>query len=171
VQKISVLKIKNNQGMKLPFEQEITIVPKDYGFDEFVLDGSVLFKGFVENSGKQLTVKADFKAKVLLVCSRCGDEFILPLVCDFCEGYSQMPLADEEGENDIHQFSGDYINPAPEILQKIFLELPMKVLCKEDCRGVCPDCGTNLNYGSCNCAAEKIDPRLEKLKDFIIKDE
>ena len=170
MQEISVIKIKNNPGTQLSLKREFTIVPQDYGFAELELDEPVSLSGLVENSGKQLTVKAKLKAKCSLVCSRCGDRFVLPLVCDFHEGYSQTPLADEDGENDIHQFFGDSINPAAEILQKIFLELPMKVLCKEDCSGVCPDCGTNLNYGSCKCAAERIDPRLEKLKDFIIKD-
>ncbi|MDD2220922.1 MAG: DUF177 domain-containing protein [Clostridia bacterium] len=170
MQEIPVLKIKNNPGTQLSLEQAFNIVPKDFGYEEFLLAEPVALSGFVENNGNQLFVKAELKAKCLLVCSRCGGQFTLPLVCNFCEGYSQTPLADQEGENDIHQFFGDSINPATEVLQRIFLELPMKALCKEDCKGLCPDCGINLNLDSCNCAAEKIDPRLEKLKDFIIKD-
>lgn len=49
----------------------------------------------------------------------------------------------------------------------ILLELPTKFLCKEDCKGLCPVCGKNLNEGSCDCNLHQIDPRLEVLKKLI----
>ena len=49
----------------------------------------------------------------------------------------------------------------------ILLELPTKFLCKEDCKGLCPTCGKNLNEGACNCQTHQIDPRLEVLKQLI----
>ncbi|MGB9809870.1 MAG: YceD family protein, partial [Caldanaerobacter sp.] len=52
-------------------------------------------------------------------------------------------------------------------LHFVILSLPMKFLCKEDCKGLCPICGTNLNYGSCSCKREDIDPRLEVLSKLL----
>lgn len=55
------------------------------------------------------------------------------------------------------------------IIEQIILSLPMKIICKEDCKGLCPKCGINLNNSQCDCVYEDIDPRLEKLKDFFPK--
>lgn len=49
----------------------------------------------------------------------------------------------------------------------IILNLPVKFLCKEDCKGICPKCGKDLNDGECGCQTEEIDPRLEVLKELL----
>lgn len=49
----------------------------------------------------------------------------------------------------------------------ILLELPYKYLCREDCKGLCPSCGKNLNEGPCSCNLHQVDPRLEVLKKLI----
>jgi uncharacterized protein len=55
------------------------------------------------------------------------------------------------------------------IVDNIILSLPIKTLCSETCKGLCPICGQNLNEGDCDCEIENIDPRLQKLKDFYDK--
>jgi uncharacterized protein len=49
------------------------------------------------------------------------------------------------------------------------LQVPMKILCSEECKGLCPNCGVNLNTGSCNCRREMTDERLAALKNFRVK--
>ena len=56
------------------------------------------------------------------------------------------------------------------VLMEIASSIPMKILCKEDCKGLCKKCGTDLNKGTCSCDTDFIDPRLAKLKDFVIED-
>lgn len=53
------------------------------------------------------------------------------------------------------------------IKQIVYLSMPMKALCKGDCKGICPMCGINLNTGKCECNDFVIDPRLEKLKTLL----
>ena len=53
--------------------------------------------------------------------------------------------------------------------EQFYLALPMKPLCREDCQGLCPQCGTNLNRGTCTCRDNWIDPRLAALKEIRIK--
>ena len=48
--------------------------------------------------------------------------------------------------------------------EQFYLALPMKPLCRESCRGLCPECGTNLNTGTCSCVREWTDPRLDGLR-------
>ena len=70
----------------------------------------------------------------------------------------------------------NYIGDAEEVdtdeilLAQVALEMPSKNLCRPDCKGLCPKCGADLNEGDCGCPKdERVDPRLEKLKDFKIK--
>ena len=53
------------------------------------------------------------------------------------------------------------------IYDDILLNLPGKILCEDDCRGLCTVCGINLNQGNCECSTERVDPRLEALKQFL----
>ena len=55
------------------------------------------------------------------------------------------------------------------VLEQFYLAVPMKPLCRESCRGLCPECGTNLNTGTCSCMREWVDPRLEGLRALLDK--
>ena len=59
-----------------------------------------------------------------------------------------------------------HFNLDPLVTEDIFLSLPTKILCSEDCKGLCPKCGVNLNLGKCSCKKE-IDPRLAALKELL----
>ena len=59
----------------------------------------------------------------------------------------------------------------PQIQESIYALLPTKVLCRPDCKGLCPNCGADLNEGTCSCVNEDVDPRLESLRNFVIKSE
>ena len=64
-------------------------------------------------------------------------------------------------------FFGRVIDIMPQIQESVYALIPTKVLCKEDCKGLCPNCGMNLNEGSCSCQNENVDPRLEALRNFM----
>lgn len=74
-------------------------------------------------------------------------------------------------EQIITPFNGDWIQPEPELLEAIMLELPTLPLCSDDCKGLCDKCGANLNEGPCNCAGEQEDvsPWKSALKDLKLK--
>jgi uncharacterized protein len=71
--------------------------------------------------------------------------------------------------DDIHYIAPDTkeIDITGEIRDTVLLTLPMKVLCSEDCRGLCAGCGANLNSESCRCAAPPADPRWEALRKLL----
>jgi uncharacterized protein len=64
-------------------------------------------------------------------------------------------------------YQDDKIDLSQMIWEQVYLALPMKPLCKEDCRGLCPQCGTNLNLSMCSCDRETVDPRLATLKTLL----
>jgi len=79
----------------------------------------------------------------------------------------ELELTTEELDYDY--FEGDEIDLSDTIYEGIVLAYPMKSLCHEDCRGLCPSCGTNLNKKQCSCEKGKGDPRFRALRSFKIK--
>ena len=66
-------------------------------------------------------------------------------------------------------YTNDEIDLGQLVLEQFYLAVPMKPLCRESCRGLCPECGTNLNTGTCSCVREWVDPRLESLRALLDK--
>ncbi len=98
-------------------------------------------------------------------CDRCFDEITKHMELSFTHGLA-VSLVDEE--NDDYIETPDYTLELDEVITSdILLNLPSKFLCREDCRGLCPDCGANLNRESCGCAKNAVDSRLEILKQLI----
>ncbi|MCF6461041.1 YceD family protein [Clostridium sp. Cult3] len=75
-----------------------------------------------------------------------------------------------DDEDEVIYYKGEELDLTEDIMDMVILSLPMKPLCNEDCKGLCPKCGINLNKEECDCVLEEIDPRLEKLKDFFPKE-
>jgi uncharacterized protein len=108
-----------------------------------------------------------------LTCSRCLDPFALPLNASFDLRYS--PHADNAGpereveEDDLTEafYRDDTIDLGQMMEEQFYLALPMKPLCRADCKGLCANCGTNLNVATCDCEVRWEDPRLAVLKTLI----
>ena len=104
-------------------------------------------------------------------CSRCLEPFTLPIVTDFDLQYVPRTENVGEGEHEVEEddletsfYDEDQIDLGHLIMEQFQLALPMKALCSEDCKGLCPQCGTNLNTGSCDCNIKWEDPRFAALK-------
>jgi uncharacterized protein len=108
-----------------------------------------------------------------LVCSRCLEPFRLPVDGTFDLRYhpaSEMVVeADREvPDEDLETsyYEDDQIDLNGLLREQFYLALPMKPLCQDHCRGLCPQCGTNLNGGDCQCSAAWEDPRLAPLRSL-----
>ena len=98
-------------------------------------------------------------------CDRCGTDVIREIHYSF-EHYLVTSLSGDQ--NDDYIETPDYTLDIDELLRSdILLELPLKYLCREDCKGLCPVCGANRNEVQCNCAVKSVDPRLEALRQFM----
>jgi len=172
---LTVDKIKAFPGAKQDYAICVDIDAKTYGYGDWKFPKPLCFKGSAENTGEVIHVLGSISGKLLLSCSRCGEKFYYSLdTADIAIDAFYMlggNKADQEGEKDIYAFQGDIIDITSEALKAIFVELPMQMLCSEDCRGLCPYCGQNQNLGSCECKDNHIDPRLAILKNLIVDDE
>jgi uncharacterized protein len=108
-----------------------------------------------------------------LTCSRCLEPFRLPLHAAFDQRYLPFTHGSHESETEVEDddletsfYRDDQIDLDQLLREQFYLALPMKPLCQEECRGLCPQCGTNLNLATCACAPAWDDPRLEPLKNL-----
>ena len=111
------------------------------------------------------------KTAIELGCSRCLEPFQMPVDAPFDLRYEPRASDAAGGEHEIHSgdfdtalYENDEIDLGQLMQEQIFLTLPMKPLCAQECRGLCPSCGTNLNKAACDCQTRWEDPRLAALE-------
>ena len=108
-------------------------------------------------------------------CSLCLEKAQIPITSRFHYVFAPHPgTAENEKEltaedMDVEYYLEETIDLDPIILEQIVLQLPMRVVCRETCRGLCPQCGINLNTSSCHCSDKSVDERFRVLKDLKLK--
>jgi len=129
----------------------------------------------VKKVGEEVYVKGKIQTLLSFVCSRCLVPFEFPVDSAFDLVYlpEELEMAKEELDSDDLNISFYYsrkIDLREVALEQLNLTFPVKPLCSEDCQGICPVCGKNINSGDCACVTKDSDSRMEKLKIFM-KDE
>jgi uncharacterized protein len=114
------------------------------------------------------------RTRLDLTCSRCLESFPWPIDVSFDLRYLPASANAGEGEREVEEddlttafYRDDTIDLRQLLAEQFYLALPMKPLCDEQCRGLCPVCGTNRNQAACDCRQEWEDPRLAGLKAFL----
>ena len=135
--------------------------------------GPIQVRVDLSRSGKVILVTSRIEARAKCICARCLEPFSLPLTSQFQISLKPKPdfppaeefeLKREDLETDFYE--GEEVDLSPLIQDQVLLTLPPKVVCREDCRGLCQGCGRNLNREVCQCPEKRVDPRLEVLKNF-----
>jgi uncharacterized protein len=121
-----------------------------------------------------IRVEGQVDLDVNQVCSRCLSNFDAHIRSIFTIFYTKASAAiqlDEEvelGERELVSavYEGDEIDVSGEVAEHVLMELPIKPLCREECSGLCPHCGIDLNSGSCSCKEQKSGLAFSALKNF-----
>lgn len=140
----------------------------DFGFE-----GPLQSEAKVSKIGQSVLINGRVQTTLQLQCVRCLKEFSHPISSTF--ELTLLPLKEtsgeetELGEEDMESnfYQGGEIHLSEIACEQIFLEIPFKPLCQEDCKGLCPTCGKDLNLGSCECVKEEFGSgfsALQKLK-------
>ena len=113
-------------------------------------------------------VEGGLAIDVTMPCSRCLKPVRVSVTVPFQEHFkvSTGPQTEEEADRFIAVKDND-VDLTPYVEEAVQLELPLVPLCAEDCKGLCPECGKDLNEGECGCDRTPIDPRLAALKDLF----
>ncbi|XEQ92703.1 hypothetical protein SCACP_15540 [Sporomusa carbonis] len=126
----------------------------------------------VTNKGNIYQITGTVNTAINQCCSRCLEPMVHVLNIPFSEDYKETELEeiDNFSSREINYFTGDEIDITDLIRENILLAEPLKPVCSENCRGLCPECGTNLNIDTCGCNPIKTDPRLAVLEKLLSKD-
>jgi len=130
-------------------------------------------RGGKKNIVEDIRVLGSFSTEIEIRCARCIEPVATKVGGDFDVLYRPLGIdagRDEhsisEAETEIGYYSGDGIELEDVLREQILLALPLKVVCREDCRGICAGCGKNLNVEQCACEGQPIDLRWRALADI-----
>ena len=164
---LGLSKIIDCPGASVPFSVSIDLSDLLYG-ESYPVSEPVLAEGVVRNTAGVLVMTGSLHTTIHGVCDRCATDF---------DKYVEFPLdvvlvtelSNEENEDEwVFPLEGDSAD-LEDIIRTVFvLNLDSKLLCKDDCKGLCCRCGKNLNNEPCNCQKE-LDPRFAALKQLLEK--
>ncbi len=125
----------------------------------------------VDKTPRQVYLTSDITTSAVFTCDRCIENFDGPLHAKCSMFYIFDDL--EKGkfqEDEVRVIAPDtvHIDISDDIRQMILLSIPLKLLCKEDCKGLCSKCGINRNNEQCDCREDQADPRWQGLAGLII---
>lgn len=167
--------LKDLAHEKISFQGSFQPGVIEFGADNIRQIGPLDWSASAERAGGEVRISGSVKASLELACSRCLEparfETAKPFDLFFRQRDEQMFDEDEEIELSEEEtktafFTGTRLAIGDILREQILLALPMKVLCKVDCKGLCPTCGTNLNSGGCNCPKEEFSPHMDTLLEI-----
>ena len=147
----------------------------DFSADNIRQNGLLDWSASAERAGGEIRINGSLKTTIELMCSRCLDPARYDVVKSFDLFFRQRDelMFDEDEEIELEErdtrtafFTGTHLAIGDILREQILLALPMKALCRVDCKGLCPTCGTNLNTGSCDCRREQFNPHMGSLLEL-----
>ena len=164
---LGLSKIMDTPGAVVPFSTSVDLSDLQYG-NSYPVTEPVTAEGQVRNTAGVLVMTGSIQTTIHGTCDRCATEFDREI--QFPQDVVLVTeLANEENEDEwVFPLEGDSAD-LDDIVRTVFvLNLDSKLLCKEDCQGLCCRCGKNLNDGPCSCQKE-LDPRFAALKQLLEK--
>ena len=169
------MKIRLDKIGAEPFQwQEIIQIPAaDLERAEVLELGNIDWSGKVWIDSPGFRLEAVLSYEQTVACDRCLTPIVQAIESDV--GLLVLPNAPQPTEEEVELSSddmeilsieGEELDVQRILLEQLLLNVPMRSLCKEDCRGLCPHCGINRNLKSCSCAETEVDPRWEALRDL-----
>ncbi len=164
--KIEVFEIPE-EGLNIEIEEK----PKIEGIEILAPFKAVLK---VEKRHKEVFIKGIVSGEIMLQCSRCLKDYPMPIRTLIEVTYHPIEELNKEelielkkDEMEVDFYKEGLIDTENIIRDQILLNIPMKPLCNENCKGFCPVCGNDLNESDCGCKKEEIDPRFETLQTLL----
>jgi uncharacterized protein len=167
------IELENLEGGKGDFAH--VYQPDDLNpVDERVsLTRSATVSGKVRLAGNEVFVNGHVETRAQVECDRCLQPVEAQVDADFALEYISGSEYESSGaveltaaEMSVSVFDGHAIDVDEIVKEQIVLAVPTRMLCREDCKGICPECGTDRNTGDCSCATNDIDPRWAALKNL-----
>ncbi|HXM99963.1 MAG TPA: DUF177 domain-containing protein [Candidatus Dormibacteraeota bacterium] len=164
------LDVKDLAIRKLPIRKNYAPGAIDYHSSEIKQIAPMEVNATAELLEGNIRIEGSLRTKVELVCARCLEPVTEEVQRDFDLMYAPVPKDEKPKEDrlrdddtEIGFFLGDGLFLADVLKEQVLLELPVKVICQSECRGLCANCGANLNHEECRCETHALDQRLAPL--------
>ncbi|MDD6484564.1 MAG: DUF177 domain-containing protein [Clostridiales bacterium] len=166
---IDISGILKELGGRMPLECELDLSGAEFLGEKYSFEKPVKVNGSVSNNGKSFILSAKCSAEVKTRCARCLKEITVSV--DFVLDENLVRSGGEEvTDEDVIVFEGTGFELDEIVLDDFLMQVGGRYLCSEDCRGLCPKCGADLNEGDCGCSYTDIDPRWAGLLDIMNKE-
>lgn len=164
--KVDVSDILKITGASVKFDAELDMSDAEFLGETYRFEKPLRIVGEIYNNGQSLTLEADVSGEMLTECSRCLKEMTASVEFSIHEFLARAEdCTDTDG--DFILFDGHEVELDDIVSDMFLLNISGKYLCSDDCKGLCPVCGQNLNDGVCECDNEVIDPRWQALADIL----
>ncbi len=169
---IDLTRIADSDGKKMQIE--IPYEPDSFSsaLGKFPIISKTPVSLEIINKGNQeLQITGEMSLTAVIPCSRCLTDVSVPLTVSF-EKKADLKLGEDapaEQLDEQNYLDGYNLDVDKLVYGEILINWPMKVLCREDCKGLCSRCGVNLNLETCGCDSTDLDPRMAKIRDIFSK--
>ncbi len=162
---ININPILKGEKSEISLEYELSI---DEKIDDIAFPESFNVEGSVKDMAGYITLSLCADVKYTASCARCLTSVPVEKQISFNKTVVADTAELQNEDNDDYIFSRDgYIDADEALTEQILLELPLRHLCKEDCKGLCPKCGADLNVTDCSCETKDPDPRFDVLRKLL----
>ncbi len=167
---IDLSEILSTEGQKADYDVNSDLKEFSFAGNLYVVDSIKDFHITVSNAGKhKADIKGNATVTLKMLCDRCLDEVKKDFDVDIDE-LIDMAVFESDKEDEINEldYLDEHVINTDMLLKKELMTLvPMQILCKDDCKGLCKVCGTNLNHDTCSCDDFVPDPRLSVFADIL----
>lgn len=167
---VDVSDIISNENKEMSKEVEIEFAAFDAGMGEFpVLEKAPFTLFFANVEGKRLDISGKTEVAIAIPCDRCLADVPVNFKVEISKeiNLEKFLAGDVEELEDTNYMLGTSLDVDKLIFGEILVSWPMKVLCRNDCKGICKRCGTNLNLATCQCQKTEPDPRMAAIQDIF----
>lgn len=163
---IDVSSILKEFGGSIAVSGEIAFGDTDFLGELYHFNKPIKISGSISNNGQSLSFKADCRGEMQTRCARCMKDIDVGVSFSVDELLAQDNGTVSE-DSDIILFEGSTVDIDDIVMNSFLMNISGKYLCSEDCKGLCPVCGADLNEGECGCERDTIDPRWAALAELI----
>ena len=165
---LNVLRALRHPGQEYPFAADIVLADMEFSGDPISFR-DIKVEGTMMGAGERVSVRAEVEAVMESRCFRCLEDVEMPIKALVDAEFAKVEDPDDP---DLYVFEASTIELTDAVRDALVMEIPTRIICSEDCKGLCPTCGVNRNLVSCTCqeGGEVTNP-FAALKSIVLNDE
>ena len=155
--KINMASVINCDGARLGIEKEFSVGSFEFAGNEYSFEKPVKVTGEIKNIGSALRIILNVEGEYTSFCDRCGTGVSKSISGEVEE---DITTGNIDMDEEMFTITGHTLDISGAVESLVYSSIPMRNLCSDDCKGLCPKCGTDLNKSECNCDTTRYDPRF-----------